>query len=38
MKPEHLDWIDAIWSRLIQVTGEVLAMPPTDNAGETVAG
>jgi tyrosine decarboxylase / aspartate 1-decarboxylase len=38
MKPEHLDWIDAIWSRLSQVTGEVLAMPPTDNAGETVAG
>ena len=38
MKPEHLDWIDAIWSRLSQVTGEVLATPPTDNAGETVAG
>jgi len=38
MKPEHLDWIDAIWSRLSQVTGEVLATPPTDKAGETVAG
>jgi hypothetical protein len=38
MKPEHLDWLDAIWSRLSQVTGEVLAMPPTGHAGATVAG
>jgi tyrosine decarboxylase / aspartate 1-decarboxylase len=27
MKPEHLDWLDAIWTRLSQVTGEVLASP-----------
>jgi tyrosine decarboxylase / aspartate 1-decarboxylase len=33
MKPEHLHWLDAIWSRLSQVTGEVLAMPTT---GQTV--
>jgi tyrosine decarboxylase/aspartate 1-decarboxylase len=38
MKPEHLDWLDAIWSRLTQVTGDVLAMPPTGHAGATVAG
>jgi tyrosine decarboxylase / aspartate 1-decarboxylase len=38
MKPEHLDWAEAIWSRLSQVTGEVLAMPPTGHAGATVAG
>jgi tyrosine decarboxylase/aspartate 1-decarboxylase len=38
MKPEHLDWLDAIWSRLSHATGEVLAMPPTGNAGGTVAG
>jgi hypothetical protein len=25
MKPEHLHWLDAIWSRLSQVTDEVLA-------------
>jgi glutamate/tyrosine decarboxylase-like PLP-dependent enzyme len=37
MKPEHLNWLDAIWSRLSQVTGEVLAMPPTGHAGATVA-
>ena len=24
MKPEHLDWLEAIWSRLSQVTDEVL--------------
>jgi tyrosine decarboxylase / aspartate 1-decarboxylase len=30
MKPEHLDWLDEIWSRLSQVTGEVLAIPTTD--------
>jgi hypothetical protein len=30
MKPEHLDWLEAIWSRLSRVTGEVLAMPPTE--------
>jgi tyrosine decarboxylase / aspartate 1-decarboxylase len=38
MKPEHLDWLDAIWIRLSQATGEVLAMPPTGHAGATVAG
>jgi tyrosine decarboxylase / aspartate 1-decarboxylase len=38
MKPEHLDWAEAIWSRLSQVTGEVLAMPPTGRVGATVAG
>jgi tyrosine decarboxylase/aspartate 1-decarboxylase len=38
MKPEHLDWLEAIWSRLSQITGEVLAMPPTGHAGATVAG
>ena len=32
MKPEHLHWLDAIWSRLSQVTGEVLAMPTTGQA------
>jgi tyrosine decarboxylase/aspartate 1-decarboxylase len=25
MKPEHLDWLEMIWSRLSQVTSEVLA-------------
>jgi tyrosine decarboxylase / aspartate 1-decarboxylase len=38
MKPEHLRWLDAIWSRLSQVTGEVLAMPTTGHSGATVAG
>ena len=38
MKPEHLEWVDRIWSRLSQVTGEVLALPPTGHAGANVAG
>jgi tyrosine decarboxylase / aspartate 1-decarboxylase len=38
MKPEHLHWLDAIWRRLSQVTGEVLAMPTTGHSGATVAG
>lgn len=38
MKPEHLHWLDAIWSRLSQVTGEVLAMPTTGHSGTTVPG
>jgi tyrosine decarboxylase/aspartate 1-decarboxylase len=38
MKPEHLDWLDAIWLRLSQVTGEVLALPPTGHAHAPVAG
>ena len=29
MKPEHLSWLQEIWSRLSQVTGEVLAEPVT---------
>ena len=32
MKPEHLHWLDAIWSSLSQSTGEVLAMPATGQA------
>jgi tyrosine decarboxylase / aspartate 1-decarboxylase len=27
MKPEHLSWLQEIWSRLSQVTGEVLSQP-----------
>jgi glutamate/tyrosine decarboxylase-like PLP-dependent enzyme len=27
MKPEHLSWLNEIWGRLSQVTGEVLAQP-----------
>ena len=27
MKPEHLYWLQEIWSRLSQVTAEVLAQP-----------
>jgi tyrosine decarboxylase/aspartate 1-decarboxylase len=27
MKPEHLDWLEAIWSRLSRATAEVLANP-----------
>jgi tyrosine decarboxylase / aspartate 1-decarboxylase len=27
MKPEHLDWVKTIWSKLTQVTDEVLAKP-----------
>ncbi len=37
MKPEHLEWIDAIWSRLSHATGEALATSPPP-AGATVAG
>jgi glutamate/tyrosine decarboxylase-like PLP-dependent enzyme len=37
MKPEHLDWLEAIWSRLSRVTEEVLAPPPTDRAGAAAA-
>jgi tyrosine decarboxylase / aspartate 1-decarboxylase len=37
MKPEHLDWLDAIWSRLSQVTREVLAIPTT-GPGAIVVG
>jgi hypothetical protein len=29
MKSEHLDWLEAIWSRLSQVTDLVLASPPS---------
>ena len=38
MKPEHLQWVDGIWSRLSQATDKVLAMPPIGHAGATVAG
>jgi hypothetical protein len=38
MKPEHLDWLDAIWSRLSQATGEVLTMPGTNHTGTTETG
>ncbi len=30
MKPEHLEWLPAIWKRLNQVTDQVLAQPPTE--------
>ncbi len=30
MKPEHLDWVETIWSKLTQVTDEVLAIPRAD--------
>ena len=33
MKPEHLHWLEAIWSRLNQVTDEVLALPMRNGAG-----
>ena len=33
MKPEHLQWLEAIWSRLSQVTDEVLAQPAGTVAG-----
>jgi len=35
MKPLHLNWLEAIWSRLSQATAEVLALPPTDCADAT---
>jgi tyrosine decarboxylase / aspartate 1-decarboxylase len=28
MKPEHLDWLETIWSKLSQVTNQVLAQQP----------
>jgi tyrosine decarboxylase/aspartate 1-decarboxylase len=28
MKPEHLEWLDEIWSRLSDITDEVLAIAP----------
>jgi hypothetical protein len=28
MKPEHLEWLPAIWKRLNQVTDQVLATGP----------
>jgi tyrosine decarboxylase / aspartate 1-decarboxylase len=37
MKPEHLDWLDAIWSRLSQVTDEVRAMPAAKHTHATQA-
>jgi tyrosine decarboxylase / aspartate 1-decarboxylase len=35
MKPEHLDWLEAIWSRLGQVTDQVLVLPIRNRAGTT---
>jgi tyrosine decarboxylase/aspartate 1-decarboxylase len=32
MKPEHLNWLEAIWSRLSQVTDQVLALPAAATA------
>ncbi len=32
MKPEHLDWLEEIWSRLSQVTDQVLASPSAATA------
>jgi tyrosine decarboxylase/aspartate 1-decarboxylase len=31
MKPEHLDWLENIWSKLNQVTSKVLAQQPLDS-------
>jgi glutamate/tyrosine decarboxylase-like PLP-dependent enzyme len=33
MKPQHLDWLEAIWSRLIEATGEVLAQSSANHPG-----
>jgi tyrosine decarboxylase / aspartate 1-decarboxylase len=38
MKPEHLQWLDAIWSRLNEVACRVLAFPAMGNADAPVAG
>jgi hypothetical protein len=35
MKPEHLDWVQAIWSRLSRVTDEVLSRPAAEGAAAT---
>jgi tyrosine decarboxylase/aspartate 1-decarboxylase len=32
MKPEHLDWLEEIWTRLSQVTDQVLATPSAATA------
>ncbi len=32
MKPQHLDWLETIWSKLSQVTNKVLAKNPPINA------
>ena len=32
MKPEHLDWLEEIWSRLSRAMDQVLASPPTNLA------
>jgi tyrosine decarboxylase / aspartate 1-decarboxylase len=37
MKPEHLHWLEAIWSGLDQVTDKVLALP-IRNGAEAIAG
>jgi tyrosine decarboxylase / aspartate 1-decarboxylase len=35
MKPEHLDWLEEIWSRLSRAMDQVLASPPTNLAPAT---
>jgi tyrosine decarboxylase/aspartate 1-decarboxylase len=38
MKPEHLDWLEAIWSKLSQVTSAVLAVVPPVHVRAASAG
>jgi hypothetical protein len=38
MKPEHLDWLPAIWKRLNQVTDQVLAQPSAEGMAATGLG
>ena len=35
MKPEHLDWLEEIWSRLSKVADQVLVLPSADHAAAT---
>jgi tyrosine decarboxylase/aspartate 1-decarboxylase len=35
MKPEHLNWLQEIWSRLSRVTDQVLAQSPTEDSAAT---
>ena len=38
MKPEHLDWLEEIWSRLCRVTAGVLAHPTANHDGAARGG
>jgi hypothetical protein len=38
MKPEHLEWLPAIWNRLNQVTDQMLAQPPAEGMAATGPG